>query len=114
MQKSIVVVDMMQDSAESVVDALTGCFANAANGMPELGLGSAEYDVVLNAWKMYMVLVANAAKMRIWADRLFMVSSFLVLIVSLASVLDGVLPNSPDNPDDEVTHTVLGTAIIVI
>ena len=53
----------------AVVSALTGCFAGAGDGVPERGLGSAEHDGVLNAWKLYCGLVANLKVMRRWADR---------------------------------------------
>merc|ERR1719478_1852826 len=96
MRKCVVVVDVVRDSPESVVNALTGCFASAADGMPELGLGSAEYDVVLNAWKLYCCLVANAKVMRRWADWFYVISTLLVLVAALTSVLTGVIAEEDD------------------
>merc|ERR1719487_363548 len=94
MRKGIVVVDAVQDSPEDIVRSLTGCFASAGDGMPELGLGSAEADVVLSAWKLHMTLSDNAAYMRRWADLLMGVSTLFVIITTLSSVLLGFLPTS--------------------
>ena len=44
MRKSIIVVDGLREGPEEVVEKLTGCFANASMGLPELGIGSAEED----------------------------------------------------------------------
>merc|ERR550514_27211 len=68
MRKSVVVVDAIRDTAEGIVEALTGCFAAGAGGLPELGLGNAERDVVLSAWRLQMSLHENAARQRLRAD----------------------------------------------
>ena len=39
---------------------MTGCFASGGGGLPELGIGTAEEDVVLEAWKLHMTLIKNA------------------------------------------------------
>merc|ERR1719473_35062 len=87
MRKAVVVVDAVQDNPEAIVRSLTGCFASAGDGLPELGLGDAEKDVVLSAWQLHMTLAENAASMRRKADLLFALSTILVIFTALCSVL---------------------------
>ena len=47
MRKSIVTVDVLADGPEKIADKVTGCFANPDASLPELGVGTAEEDVVL-------------------------------------------------------------------
>jgi hypothetical protein len=47
MRKSIVTVDVLADGPERIADKVTGCFANPDASLPELGVGTAEEDVVL-------------------------------------------------------------------
>ena len=63
-QKTIVVVDLVKDSAEDVLSTVTACFASSACGVPELGIGNAESAVVYNAWKRHLVLYLNSASVK--------------------------------------------------
>merc|ERR1719409_2520481 len=89
MRKSIVVVDGLREGPEEVVERLTGCFASAGLGLPELGIGSAEEDVVIEAWKMHMTLVKAGKMYRRNADITYFVSVLLALLSSFLSVLMG-------------------------
>lgn len=87
MRKSVVVVDTLRESPEQVVEKVTGCFASGGKGLPELGLGSAEEDVVLNAWQTHMTFTKNGKRYRAWGDMFFYVSVFLTLVSSNLAVL---------------------------
>jgi hypothetical protein len=58
-RKQIVSVDILTDSEEQTLEVITGCFAQTG-GVPELGLGNAEVNVILNAWNLHLTLVDNA------------------------------------------------------
>ena len=58
-RKSIVSVDVLVESEEQVLDTITSCFATTG-GVPALGLGNAEVNVVASAWRAHMTLSANA------------------------------------------------------
>ncbi|CAD7922719.1 unnamed protein product [Amoebophrya sp. A120] len=77
MRKSVIVVDGLREGPEAVVEKLTGCFAQSSLGLPELGLGTAEEDVVIEAWKMHMTLIKNAKVFRKWADLLYLLQLML-------------------------------------
>ena len=63
-QKTIVSVDLVEDTAEDVLATVTGCFASAGAGVPELGIGNAESAVVYNAWKRHLVLYENGVNLK--------------------------------------------------
>jgi len=83
-QKTIVVVDLVKDSAEEVLSTVTGAFASSSTGVPELGIGDAESAVVYNAWKRHMVLYANCTRQRRRGNIAFMI--LLILGVATASL----------------------------
>jgi len=89
MRKSIVVVDGLREGPEEVVERLTGCFASAGLGLPELGIGTAEEDVVIEAWKMHMTLVKAGKIYRRYADITYFVALMLGLVSSFLAVLLG-------------------------
>merc|ERR1719199_1747140 len=87
MRKSLVVVDGLREGPEEVVERLTGCFASAGLGLPELGIGTAEEDVVIEAWKMHMTLTKNMKRFRFWGDVCYFLSVVLGLAAALFSVV---------------------------
>jgi hypothetical protein len=87
MRKAVAVVDAMKESPEQVVEKVTGCFAGGSQGLPELGLGSAEEDVVLNAWQSHMQFTKNARIFRRWGDIFHYFSLFLTVLSSTVAVL---------------------------
>lgn len=87
MRRSVAVVDVLHDDPEQVVDTVTGCFASGTNGLPELGLGAAEEDCLLHAWKTHMTFTKNAAIFRKGADIFFFLSLGLTLLSATVAVL---------------------------
>jgi hypothetical protein len=87
MRKSVVVVDTLADSPEQVVEKVTGCFAGGGKGLPELGLGSAAEDVVLNAWQTHMTFVKNGRIFRRWGDIFHYLSLFMTVLSSTIAIL---------------------------
>ena len=69
LQTTVMAVDVMRDTSESILDNLTSCFSGSG-GVPELGLGPAEEIAILTAWKRHMVLWSNGAKFERFADML--------------------------------------------
>merc|ERR1719456_1573056 len=111
MRKQVVVVDAVRDNPEDIVEALTGCFAGSG-GLPELGLGTAEADVVLSAWRLHLTLWTNAKRIRGKADRLYTLSIMLVIFTALASVLRGASKDEEEHPD--LLTQALKLAIVVL
>jgi len=70
-----------------VLHIVTGCFANAMGQLPELGLRTAEKDVVNRAWSQHLVLFSSAASYRRLADFYFFLSCFLLFLTAAASLL---------------------------
>jgi hypothetical protein len=87
MRKSVVVTDILSGSPEQVVEQLTSCFASGGKGLPELGLGSAETDVVLDAWQAHIVFTSNAKRFRRWGDMLYYFSLLLTMVAAGFAVL---------------------------
>lgn len=85
--KSIVTVDLVNDSAEEVLQTITGSFASAGGGLPELGLGAAEVNVVLSAWSRHLAL-SKTARYFAWRASLVSVALFSIsLLTALVAVL---------------------------
>lgn len=59
-KKHVVSVDIMTNSEEQVLETITGCFSAGFGGVPELGLGNAETNVIYNAWNLHFMLCQNA------------------------------------------------------
>jgi len=60
-RKNIVSVDLLNDSEEQMLQVITSCFASGTGGVPELGLGDAEVNIVWTAWQLHYDLCVNAA-----------------------------------------------------
>jgi len=87
MRKSVVVVDVLRETPEQVVEKVTGAFASGGKGLPELGLGSAEEDVVLDAWQTHMIYTDNAMRFRRDGDFFYYFSLVLTFISAVCAVL---------------------------
>merc|ERR1740138_1933990 len=61
--KTIVTVDLITDTAEDALSKLTAAF-EGQSGVPELGLGNAEAQVVTLAWRRATVLHQNALRFK--------------------------------------------------
>ena len=88
-----------------MLEVITGCFS-ATSGVPELGLGNAEVNVVFNAWNLHLTLCQNAksfrtksliAQVTIWA---------LALLTTLVAISVSSLGNGGD-PSGAVLQRVL-------
>eukprot|EP00746_Dinoflagellata_sp_MGD_P163095 gnl/MRDRNA2_/MRDRNA2_90964_c0_seq1.p1 gnl/MRDRNA2_/MRDRNA2_90964_c0~~gnl/MRDRNA2_/MRDRNA2_90964_c0_seq1.p1 ORF type:complete len:1135 (-),score=217.83 gnl/MRDRNA2_/MRDRNA2_90964_c0_seq1:81-3485(-) len=87
MRSCVAVVDILRENPEQVVDKVTACFASGGRGLPELGLGSAEEDVVLHAWKTHMTFTKNTYDFRRWADIFFYLGLLLTIFSASVAVL---------------------------
>ena len=96
-RKSIVSVDVLVESEEQVLDTITSCFATTG-GVPALGLGNAEVNVVVSAWRAHMTLCANSrqfwrysivAQVAVWAFALITTAT----VTTQASLGTGYDPN---------------------
>ncbi|GMH70018.1 hypothetical protein TrST_g14150 [Triparma strigata] len=110
-QKTIVVVDLVKDSAEDVLGTVTGCFAASGSGVPELGIGNAETAVVYNAWKRHLVLFENRKALQQMGNSLFI--WLTVLGVSTAS-LSTIYANKADIGMTESGQALVNTFIIIL
>ena len=86
-KKTIVTVDLIQDSAEGVLTTVTGCFAAGGGGIPELGLGNAEGNMIMNAWKRHLILWKNSVAIRRNAHWMFSLLCIMSFLIALASTL---------------------------
>eukprot|EP00931_Biecheleriopsis_adriatica_P113052 TRINITY_DN8797_c0_g1_i1.p1 TRINITY_DN8797_c0_g1~~TRINITY_DN8797_c0_g1_i1.p1 ORF type:complete len:1113 (-),score=238.73 TRINITY_DN8797_c0_g1_i1:92-3430(-) len=86
MRRAYATVNVLKDSAEKVIEKVTGCFASGGVGLPELGLGSAEEDLVLIAWQLSMAFDKAAWMFRLKADILYYVSMLFTMITGILCV----------------------------
>ena len=105
-RKHVVSVDILTDSEEQMLEMITGCFA-AAGGVPELGLGNAEVNVVFNAWNLHLTLCENArrfwrfsvvAQVIIWT--LALITTVISISVPSLTTEGAVLERYVNMPDD--------------
>ena len=128
-RRTIVACDLVNDSAEDVLETLTSCFAGGAGGVPELGLGNAEQNVVIVAWKRYLSLFVNARRFSRWSVVLQYVLLILALLTTISSVLFSLFEsqgaveravaaakNSEEGEEHWTTEatTILQSAVIVL
>ena len=91
-RRIILELDVCNDSAEEMLSVMTGCFANAgSDGIPELGLGKAETNVVINAWQRHFLLIENAFSFKKIAGILYFSITFTAFLTTVASVFYGNL-----------------------
>ena len=119
-QKTILSVDLVEASAEEVLTAVTGCFASTTSGIPELGLGDAEMNMVFNAWERHCILWTNAKIIRNRAHLLYALLTFIALSTALCSVLyanveiaGGSIEVSGVSMTEKEFEDYLGKALIV-
>eukprot|EP00931_Biecheleriopsis_adriatica_P113053 TRINITY_DN8797_c0_g1_i2.p1 TRINITY_DN8797_c0_g1~~TRINITY_DN8797_c0_g1_i2.p1 ORF type:complete len:1095 (-),score=224.92 TRINITY_DN8797_c0_g1_i2:92-3376(-) len=86
MRRAYATVNVLKDSAEKVIEKVTGCFASGGVGLPELGLGSAEEDLVLIAWQLSMAFDKAAWMFRLKADILYYVSMLFIFVTGILCV----------------------------
>lgn len=86
-RKAIVSVDILNDSAEDVLQVVTGCFSLGLNKLPELGLRTAEAHSVLRAWRQHLILHASAEQNRRLADVFFFLQTFFLLLTSVSAAM---------------------------
>jgi hypothetical protein len=110
-QKTIVVVDLVTDSAEDVLSTVTGAFASSSTGVPELGIGDAETAVVYNAWKRHLVLHANCSALKFSGNIAFL--ALLVLGVATAT-LSTLYANATDMSFSDEIKKFINMFIIIL
>lgn len=113
-RKAVVSVDVLSDSAEDVVQVVSGCFANGASQLPELGLRSAENDVVLSAWSQHLMLFSSAASYKRLSDLYFFLAVTLLFLTAVISVLMVELPRLLDEPMVYEGKMTLRVGIVVV
>ena len=85
-RKNVVSVDILTRSEEQVLEVITGCFAQAG-GVPELGLGNAEVNVIFNAWWMHLTLCENARSHNRYSVVVQWILWSLAILTTTAAVL---------------------------
>ena len=88
-RKNVISVDILTQSEEEVLEAITGCFAQSG-GVPELGLGNAEVNVIFNTWMLHLTLCENAR----FFHRFSVLFQWITWILSFATTLVSVLGSS--------------------
>jgi hypothetical protein len=94
-RKNVVSVDILTDTEEQTLEVITGCFA-AAGGVPELGLGNAEVNVVFNAWNLHCTLCDNA--LSFW--RTSVIAQMTIWTLSLITTVVAITKSSIGNGSD--------------
>lgn len=89
LRRKIVLVDVLNSTPESIIEKLTGCFASGSEGLPELGLGTAEEDIVLLAWMKCMTFFTNAKKLQCQGNRFYYIALMLSQLAALVAVVQG-------------------------
>jgi uncharacterized membrane protein YhaH (DUF805 family) len=91
MRKSVVGLDVFGLSTEDVAESLSRCFSSTTLGLPEIGIGSAEEDVVVQAWELYFVLMTTAKTKRSWAHGIYTTSVVMSSLAVVFAVFAGAL-----------------------
>jgi len=120
----VVSVDILTDSEEKTLEVITGCFSQQS-GVPELGLGNAEVNVVFNAWQLHLMLCqngrsyhrkANGTQVLVWLIGVC-VTAISILISSLSS---GIIHQYVAGEDaqggllDDPTSDILGKCVLIL
>jgi len=94
-RKNVISVDILTQSEEEVLESITGCFSQAG-GVPELGLGNAEVNVIFSTWMAHLTLCENARTFH----RFSVIAQWVMWILSIAATAVAV------------THSSLGSGVI--
>mmetsp|Transcript_49993 Transcript_49993/g.89748 ORF Transcript_49993/g.89748 Transcript_49993/m.89748 type:complete len:1089 (+) Transcript_49993:33-3299(+) len=90
LRRAYAIVDVLTDSAETMVEKVTECFASGGVGLPELGLGSAETDILLIAWHSCMVFDRAAQRFKWKGEFMYYLTISLALLSGLLAILTSV------------------------
>jgi len=94
LRTTIVAVDVMKDTSEEALSALTCCF-QGGGGVPELGLGEAEAICILTAWQRHMTLRDNAKTYEKMADFLQIAQYLLAVVTTLMAIITAIQAGLP-------------------
>ena len=96
-----------------MLQTITGSFASAGGGLPELGLGAAETNVVLSAWSRHLALSKTARYFK-WRATLVTVALFVIsLLTALVAVLYAVAQVNPKRARDQAAAVKRRPASVV-
>lgn len=88
---TIRLIDPFLDSAEDVLASLSTCFASCETGVIELGVGTADEDVVYDAWVRHYVISQSVSNLR-WKSSVLTIASWaLTFFTTLVAVVMGYL-----------------------
>lgn len=79
--------NVLEDTAETLVDKLTQMLAKSTRGLPEVGVAGADSDVVLMAWGLAIGFWTAASDYKGKQDKYFMLGSSLSVLAVLLVVL---------------------------
>ena len=88
---TIRLVDPFIDSAEDVLTSLSTCFASCETGVIELGVGTADEDVVYDAWVRHYVISQSVNSLQFKSSILNIASWSLTFFTTLIAVIMGYI-----------------------
>eukprot|EP00931_Biecheleriopsis_adriatica_P061979 TRINITY_DN37305_c0_g1_i1.p1 TRINITY_DN37305_c0_g1~~TRINITY_DN37305_c0_g1_i1.p1 ORF type:complete len:893 (-),score=177.76 TRINITY_DN37305_c0_g1_i1:68-2746(-) len=109
-KEAVTVVNPLAQSAEDMLQAVSRCFASQASlGAQELGAGTAQAEVVLEAWGLHAQLQSNGKQKKQMADALVLAALGLAFASTLVAAVhsfldtDAAAPLLEKLPDKVVT-----------
>eukprot|EP00929_Paragymnodinium_shiwhaense_P039810 TRINITY_DN20862_c0_g1_i11.p1 TRINITY_DN20862_c0_g1~~TRINITY_DN20862_c0_g1_i11.p1 ORF type:complete len:227 (+),score=18.53 TRINITY_DN20862_c0_g1_i11:331-1011(+) len=90
-KETLMVVDVLEDSADDVVRKISKSFASKSTHALEMGAGNSDANVAMQAWKLHMVLTANSATL--WKRDAFLMTwaAIFTLFGTVSAVLIAVI-----------------------
>eukprot|EP00929_Paragymnodinium_shiwhaense_P039808 TRINITY_DN20862_c0_g1_i1.p1 TRINITY_DN20862_c0_g1~~TRINITY_DN20862_c0_g1_i1.p1 ORF type:complete len:650 (+),score=108.75 TRINITY_DN20862_c0_g1_i1:156-2105(+) len=107
-KETLMVVDVLEDSADDVVRKISKSFASKSTHALEMGAGNSDANVAMQAWKLHMVLTANSATLwkrdaflMTWAAIFTLFGTVSAVLIAVLDTGDLKLPPARDTGDRE-------------
>jgi hypothetical protein len=98
---TIKVVNPVEMSGEDALESLSSCFSSTCTGMVELGSGSANDDVVMEAWRTFWQLHTKGKNLHGTSSWLVRLSTTLAFLAVLAAICHEKLQHCPREEGDK-------------
>ena len=99
-RKNVVSVDILTESEEQTLEVISSCFS-MAGGVPELGLGNAEVNVLFSTWNMHEMLFRNSK--RYWRSSIIGQVTWwtLAIVTTFIAIFQGEITRGGKDPEGE-------------
>eukprot|EP00929_Paragymnodinium_shiwhaense_P044745 TRINITY_DN22942_c0_g1_i1.p1 TRINITY_DN22942_c0_g1~~TRINITY_DN22942_c0_g1_i1.p1 ORF type:complete len:521 (+),score=81.92 TRINITY_DN22942_c0_g1_i1:194-1756(+) len=96
-QETLMVVDVLQDTTDTVVHKISKSFSSKTTHAFEMGSGDADAHILTEAWRLHQVLTTNSSKL--WRRDVFLMS--MVAMFTLLGIMSAVLIAVVDTREED-------------